>query len=395
MPKKPDYEFKELSKSQQECLSLIEGLGIYELRALARVFGDNSPTTLKRDEHIKIVMNKIISGEELRPLPLRQGRPYKELSSITGILEELSNITGKDYSANKNKQLGTAHLAKNITFRQLEQDVISKQLFPIKAKGILCENTNGDLFFYNQYNFKFVFVDKNLSGKIAPYDFIEGTAVLMNNNNEYMLKTIEKINFEDASKYKKTTEPYRHCTPRETVKVSDKEITLGSRYRLNITKFVNKKTEIVELGAKLKEKNISTLAIIPNVLDEELLDIQAFGFDSQIIFKYSEKDFDVYNCLLSINEFIKRQQEIGKSLAIFVQDPVTLINMLDYCFKNQQKCFMGHSEQTADVIREFGSLIGAGENNKSTTCFLTYDNSDLFDPLFVSLIYKVYNTVEL
>ena len=95
MSKKPNYEYKDLTKSQQDCLSVIEGLGIYELRALARVFGDNSPTTLKRDEHIKIVMDKIISGEELRPLPLRQGRPHKELSSISGILEELSSLNWK------------------------------------------------------------------------------------------------------------------------------------------------------------------------------------------------------------------------------------------------------------------------------------------------------------
>ena len=63
MAKKPGYSFENLTKEQQSCLSLIESLGIYELRALARVFGDNSPTTLKRDDHIKIVMNKIISKE--------------------------------------------------------------------------------------------------------------------------------------------------------------------------------------------------------------------------------------------------------------------------------------------------------------------------------------------
>jgi len=72
MSKKPAYEFQNLTKPQKDCLALIESLGIYELRALARIFGDNSPTTLKRDEHIVIVMEKLISGEELRPIPLRQ-----------------------------------------------------------------------------------------------------------------------------------------------------------------------------------------------------------------------------------------------------------------------------------------------------------------------------------
>ena len=30
MSKKPNYEYKDLTKSQQDCLSVIEGLGIYE-----------------------------------------------------------------------------------------------------------------------------------------------------------------------------------------------------------------------------------------------------------------------------------------------------------------------------------------------------------------------------
>ena len=126
MAKENAYEFNNLTKAQQDCLSLIESLGIYELRALARVFGDNSPTTLKRNDHISIVMNKIISGEDLKPIPLRQGRPYKELSNIEGILAELSQITGKDYSLKSSQQRGTNRLQKVVTFRQLEDDVVKQ-----------------------------------------------------------------------------------------------------------------------------------------------------------------------------------------------------------------------------------------------------------------------------
>ena len=87
MTKAPSFDKKCLNETQQQCLDVIESLGIYELRALARVFGDSSPTTLKRADHIKIIMEKIISGEKLRPIPLRQGRPFKELSNIEGILK--------------------------------------------------------------------------------------------------------------------------------------------------------------------------------------------------------------------------------------------------------------------------------------------------------------------
>ena len=68
--------YDNLTRAQERSFNLIQSLGIYELRAIARVFGDNSPTTSKRDDHIKFIMDKIINGEELQPIPLRQGRPY-------------------------------------------------------------------------------------------------------------------------------------------------------------------------------------------------------------------------------------------------------------------------------------------------------------------------------
>ena len=82
---KQQVTYEGLTPAQQKSLNLIQSVGIYELRALARVFGEPSPTTLRRNEQIKSIMDVIISGEDLKPIPLRQGRPYKELSSSDGI----------------------------------------------------------------------------------------------------------------------------------------------------------------------------------------------------------------------------------------------------------------------------------------------------------------------
>lgn len=394
MPRKSEYEYKDLTKSQRECLSIVEGLGIYELRALARIFGDNSPTTLKRDEHIRIIMDKIISGEDLRPIPLRQGRPYKQLSNINGILEELSEITGKDYRLQKHKH-APAPIKKDITFKQVEEDVVARQLFPIQAKGILCKNSNGDFFFYNQYNFKFVLVKREMCEKFSPYDFVEGTAVLMNNNNEYLLQTIEKINFESADSYQVNTHSRKNGVQTQSVEFDGTTLKLGTRYRIdNLTKFIDKKQEFASIVKALKKQGGVTMAIVPNVPDEDLLDVQSMGFDSLVLFKYNERNDNTYQSILSAIEFVKHQQELGKSLAVFVQDCVTLMNMIDYCVNNQPKVLMGHSEQTAETIKEFGTLVMVGENGNNTTCFVSCDNSDLFDPLYVSLIYKVYKPIE-
>ena len=139
------YDKSKLTKEQKKCLSLVESLGIYELRSLSRIFGGNSPTTQKRNDHIKVVMDKIIAKEEIEPFQRKTGRPYKEIDSIAGVLDELSHITGMDYTQKTFKQ-------KKITFNQIDEEIFSQNLFPIQVKGIVLSNENNDLYLVNQYN---------------------------------------------------------------------------------------------------------------------------------------------------------------------------------------------------------------------------------------------------
>ena len=149
---KSNFEYKNLSKMHQDCLRIVESLGIYELRGLARVFGDSAPTTLKRNDHINIIMSKIISGDDLEPIPLRQGRPYKELSNIEGILNELSAITGKNYNlkSSQSSYISSEVGNKSVTFSQIEESIVSKKMFPVEASGIVCEWSENHFYLLNQ-----------------------------------------------------------------------------------------------------------------------------------------------------------------------------------------------------------------------------------------------------
>ena len=387
MTKNIGYDYDALTKEQKECLSLVESLGIYELRALARVFGGNSPTTLKRNDHIHIVMDKIISGEELRPLPLKQGRPYKELSNLNGILQQLSQITGKNYSINAGQIVQTR---KNITFRQLEQDVFSQKLFPIKAKGYLIQNDGGDYFFCNQYNGKFVFVDKTVFNKINQFDFVEGTAVIMNSEKEYSLTEITSLNFQSYEKYKGKA----ISASANSVNFEGTTLPLGKKYKFeNISKFVDDVQRLTSIVKELKKINVSTLAIVPNVAEDEIMSLQLVGFDNLITSSVSDSVEDLYQNLAFAIDYIKHQQELGGSIAIFIQDYVTLANLVDYCFKANAKVFMNHTNNVAELVKEFGS-IALTKSNKPITIFTTFDQSDLFDPLYVSFVYKNYKSIK-
>lgn len=398
MAKQNAYEFTNLTKAQQDCLSLIESLGIYELRALARVFGDNSPTTLKRNDHISIVMNKIISGEDLKPIPLRQGRPYKELSNIEGILAELSQITGKDYSLKSNQQRGTSRLQKVVTFRQMEEDVIKQKLFPIKVKGILCERNEKEFFFYNQYNSEkkgFVLVKKNMDSRLKPYDYVVGTAVIMNEEKDYILDSIEYLNFQSYQNYQDITNEYEQTVPTQKLVFEKNEIVLGSRYMLKQGKFIDDVDKFKNLLKKLNENKIITLGIIPNVMFEDQETIKSLGFNNLFVLNYNDRPFSAYETIVMVIEHIKRLQQQGLRVALFVQDITTLANDIDFAFKTNTKVLMGHTENAVDIIKQLMLLAKAGGEHKHTTIFTTLDETDMFDQMYVSAVYKVSKKIEL
>ena len=398
MAKENAYEFNNLTKAQQDCLSLIESLGIYELRALARVFGDNSPTTLKRNDHISIVMNKIISGEDLKPIPLRQGRPYKELSNIEGILAELSQITGKDYSLKSSQQRGTNRLQKVVTFRQLEDDVVKQKLFPIKVKGILCERNEKEFFFYNQQISEkkgFVLVKKNMDTRLKPYDYVVGTAVIMNEEKDYILDSIEYLNFQNYQNYQDITNEYEQTVPTQKLVFENNEIVLGSRYMLKQSKFVDNVDKFKNLLKKLNENKIVTLGIIPNVMFEDQESIKNLGFNSLFVLNYNDRPLSAYETMLMVIEHVKRLQQQGLRVALFVQDITTLANDVDFAFKTNTKVLMGHTENAVDIIKQLMLLAKAGGEHKHTTIFTTLDETDMFDQMYVSAVYKVSKKIKL
>ena len=92
------YDKNKLTKEQKKCLSLVESLGVYELRALSRIFGGNSPTTQKRNDHIKHIMDKIISKEEIAQMtPLQRLGVVDDIANAVDFLssEKASFITGQ------------------------------------------------------------------------------------------------------------------------------------------------------------------------------------------------------------------------------------------------------------------------------------------------------------
>lgn len=386
---KQQIAYDGLTSAQQKSLNLIQSVGIYELRALARVFGEPSPTTLRRNEQIKYIMDVIISGKDLKPIPLRQGRPYKELSNIEPILEELSEITGKDYTLKKNREKTARTYGKVFTFKQVEQKTVEQKLFPIKVKGVVLTNPDKSLYLLNDNNLPVLV--KNFD-KVNEFDYIAGSAVIMNESHEYILDNIETINFVDYKDYAPKGVEFTPTLPSSSVKVGKTEIKLGSRYVLNQPKLTE--PNLKTLLSVLKKNRIVTIALASNVLYEDSIALSNMGFDNIFLLKYDDepKTYDDKMNMFIAN--IKRLQQVGTNMAIFVQDIVTIAHTLDANYKNSPKTYFNHTEETASTIKEIVMLAKCNVENTSTL-FITNEESDNLDALYSTCINKVSNKIQL
>ena len=101
----------------------------------------------------------------------------------------------------------------------------------------------------------------------------------------------------------------------------------------------------------------------------------------------TKSNFKKINIFLSN---IKRLQEVGTNIAIFVQDIVTISHVLDAYNKNSENTYFNHTEETANLIKEI-VMLAKCTNENSTTLFITNDELDNNDLLYLTFVNKVSN----
>ena len=70
--------------------AIIERLGVFELRGLAREMGIPSPTTKKRDELVSLILQSFSRGTSQDVKVQKRGRPYKKLNSLNEIISSVA-----------------------------------------------------------------------------------------------------------------------------------------------------------------------------------------------------------------------------------------------------------------------------------------------------------------
>ena len=187
----------EIKQSDQKEI-VVRGLGVYELRALARELGVPSPTTKKRDELISLILQSFDNGGNKDFVQQKRGRPFKRLASLDGIVNSVAQRDEKDEIKYESV----------ISFAQEEKPFISNLGKVNRVQGIASRN-NDKLVVYSFDGKNKAFVDNlDYADKIISGDIVEISGQEINDCQDYNAAAICTINGQIASVYQPTE--YEH-----------------------------------------------------------------------------------------------------------------------------------------------------------------------------------------
>ena len=363
---------------------LLDSLGIYELRELARSIGVVSPTTKKREELCREII-KISSGEIKVNQPItKKGRPPKTITKISNIV--------KDYIPDEILKLQ----------KPVENESYSNFLMLAQNPTILCsddiKNNKQVLGYLNSVHGHFYL------NNIKNSEFFKFTTFYVPNEiiEEFSLREGDKI-----IAFAKVSENYNCGVVEELIKINDIEVKNWENNRKNLDistyEMPTISTSIFNKPIKKGERTISFFKndeeAILNIIDE----IQNFSnlnnFNEKLVFvgievapeviyygktkknlemfatSYYNDLEDSYNAVINAINYCNTTLKDGNSIRIFIFDIVGLLTRLDQYFAHENNFYLGHSVSGVQLVKK---LVGLGKAISKdltiTTHSIAFDN---------------------
>ena len=373
----------------EEKRELISNLGIYELRALARVLGVPSPTTKKRDFLVDAILELISSDNIDIPKKSNKGRPYKKLESIDNII----NIIGEN-------DIKIVDVPKTYSYEDIVAFAQEIPVFEydikesIKKRGVL-RLLKKSPYFIDFEDSSLVFISNEIISKnnLQNGDLIEAFAYKINENNQFSVKELISINKVKASDYLDipTYDLGEKVLPILNKYLNNKSIVLGGRNVLLIQDPLFLEEEAVGIMNSLvsPENELVFLGLNLCVEDKILLN------NKEGIIKFTT-DYGKDNCSKNFDKIIdainlcQRLTAIGKNVVMIVYDVLSLVNALDLYFSNSDGVqIMGHYQQSNIIIEKLVSLASAYSNGKDCTQLLICNTLDINDIFIRNQVLKI------
>ena len=357
---------------------MLENLGVYELREIARTLGVLSPTTKKREQLCREIL-EISSGEvKASPKQNNKGRPPKSVTKISSFVKEFVP------QSILNLQKPVSNSYSNIL--KLAQDpsaLVGSNFEKVKQIYGFVNSINGDFFLINLKN---VDLFKSLVFYISN-DIVE----------EFNLRVGDKI-----SAVGKMAEDVNCGLIDEILKINNVEVENWNKnnrkdFDLNACELPMKKTSVFGKEIKLGERTISffnsdedaIFSILNEIEDRsnfnaenEKLVFLGVELSPEIIYYGKTKEnlemfaTSYYNSLEdssnAINNAINHCNSLlkdGFNVRFFVFDAFGILTRLDQYFANQQGEYLNHKIEAVQLIKK---LVGSGKSLNCGPCLTSH-----------------------
>lgn len=363
--------------------AIVQSLGIFELRGLARELGVKSPTTKKRDELIDQIMKIVENGSEGLKSNKR-GRPFKKLSSIG----EIANSVTTSWLDNIKPTYESV-----MSFAQTLPDFDKLLDGSMNLSGYAREVDDMISFFdYNNRARVFIKNDTEFASKITNGDCIEVLASPLQERGHYIAEKIIEINGIEAQSY----EPYSVnngdvVIGKTPLNFASHNLILGRRNAMMMKEDLFETEILDELLSSCNQNDINLIVLALNTSYENMImfnnlkDCKKFvsvsGSDARLNLDLL---IDAINCA---NNCIER----GEKALLFVGDIVHSIKSVEDCFGQSGKDI---KENTDIILQKVLEIAKAFENNISATCLLGYYDIDLKNDNFVDKVLKISKNCE-
>jgi len=171
----------------------LESLGVHDLRNIGRLWGVPSPTLLKKEKLIELIL-KVMSGEKTFTIKNKAGRPVKNKLMSRCFQQELLPKELIEFAEERNKDY--LYIDRYLPFAQSEECEFSSVME--KKNGYLVKH-NQDYYFCTKDD-DLVHVPDLLVAQYALIigDYLTAFACGVNNKNYFVAREIEEINRKPA-----------------------------------------------------------------------------------------------------------------------------------------------------------------------------------------------------
>lgn len=381
---------------------ILNTLGIYELRELARSIGVSSPTTKKREQLCTEILDISSGAVKVEAKQNKKGRPPKTITKITTMVKDYipPEILKLQKPIERESYSNILMLAQNPSIYGQINSNVNKQIF-----GYL-DSINGHFYLNNLKNnelFKFItfYVPDEI---ISKYNLREGDKVLAygkisDNYDCGILEEVLKINDVDVSNWNSKRKVYDISAfgiPSVDTVVFGKNIKKGER---TISYFQNDEDAILAIVKEIE--NLSR----NNNLDEKLVFVGIELAPEVIYYGRLNKNLEMfattyynnldesYNTIINAINFCNSTLKDGKSVRMFIFDIMGLVTRLDQHFASQMASYMGHNISGVQLVKK---LVGMGKAISKDLTITTHSvafESQRNDEFIVNEINKIAKTI--